>query len=120
MFQLEPVNEVTTTIEIQVPITDSRSRRQDFQVTFKKLSVDDAKKMGIDLSKGVIDEDDMLLNNILDVQGVKDAQGVDIPFTEDLVKQLLNIEYVRNPMSEMFQRITLGQKAYANLQRKNS
>ncbi len=118
-FVLEPVNQVPAVVEIYVPVTDKKSKKQDMEVTFRKLSHEEGQAIGSQILSGELSEDEVLLDNILDVKGVTDSEGNEIPYSRELVQKLLNIEYVRGPVGEMFQKITLGSKKYAALAAKN-
>lgn len=119
MFILAPVDQITTVVNVRVPQGGNRFKQADFEVTFKKLTVKESEAMWESLRAEQITEEATFKANILDIKGVKDLDSKDIPFSDELLEQLLDIEYVRTPLREAFTQVTMGKQFVEAMRRKN-
>jgi len=111
-FVLAPVEAIRVVVEIEVPGDYGRTEKADLDVKYKKLPVSELEELG----KGEGAKRsmrDVVRENILDIQGIKTPEGQDIPYSESVRDDLLNMTYVLNPLIASFWRAQNGQKQEA-------
>ena len=117
MFRFVPVETIKKTIQIEVPGHYGKTTKADFDVEFRRLGHSEAKNLIEKIREKKADEDQVLRDNIVDIDGIKDADGNDIPFSAELLTQLLDEAYIRAPLIAGFMEVTYQ---LDKLKRKNS
>jgi len=118
-FVLAKKDTIKIVVKVLEPQDNGRIKKSDFQAEFKKLSVTDTKDLLADLEAGNLTDDDLMESYLVDLKGVKDEQGKEIEFSDDLRIQLMDIDYVRKPLMEAYMGVTLGKDVVEALRRKN-
>lgn len=94
MFVLTKTPTITVDVPVKVP---SEEKASTIQVTWKLRDWDDYRKM-VDDQQNHKAQDEDLLADLKSVEGIKDEKGNDLPHSDDLVQQLMQITYVRRPL----------------------
>lgn len=146
-FKVQPVNQITVTVEIKTPRDYGKVESEDMDVTFCKHPVSKLKadveqirekarkmlKLQAESASVVVsqenieipDDDDgpyndaRLLDDIIDIQGLRDEDGNAVQYNRQIGEQLLEMDYVRQALNEAWIRLNMGEEAIKVLQGKN-
>ena len=110
-FKIKSVNSIKEKVIIREPRDLGRSKQCDIVVEFKKPSVSEAKQILEDSSNGEINDDQVLHDNIMNVEGLLDEDGAKITYSTDILPELLEMEYVRRPLIKKFMEVIVGREA---------
>jgi hypothetical protein len=110
-FILKPISSIKEKITILVPKDLGRTSKSEITVEFKKLSVSAAKQLMESSANGDLNDDEALEENIVDISGLLDESGNKIDYTVDLLSELLDMEYVRRPITKKFMEVIIGKEA---------
>ena len=116
-YKLTSVDKIKIKVHINVPGDMGRSEKADFNVTYKKLPTSESKLLLNQVQNDEITDEEILVQNVLDIEGIKDENGGPVDFDAELVNALCEIEYVRRPLIEGFMTVQFGRGA---LGQKNS
>ena len=97
-LQFKPINTIKKTIEVKVPGDHGKTTKADFEVTFRRLGLTEAKDLIKKSQEGLISDEDILRQNVVDFNGVKDGDGNPIPYSLDFLNQLIDESYIRSPL----------------------
>jgi len=90
-------------ITAEEPGDFTKVTKHTFDAEFKLLKREEL--AGIRETSSVGDDDlaiEMIFDSIVDVKGVKDENGTEIPFSNDLLKALLDTSWVRSAILQAF------------------
>lgn len=120
-FVLAPKDIIKTVVKAVEPLDFGRTQKHSIEVHWKNLSVEQIRDYRERLKPdGVGATDEELMEElVVDVPGVKDAAGQDIPFSPDLLKELMNIEYVRKAFVLELQDMLWGRDFMQRVREKN-
>jgi hypothetical protein len=135
-FVLAPLSSIVVTVKFSIPVdSGAKSAKGDLDVTFKRRSVSEQKEFirdtrrrtneALDAADGNIFEVEVnvdtetLLGDILDVKGLQDDKGKDVLFTETVLADLLEIDFVRDAIMLAWQELNFGKKLVKELKAKN-
>ena len=96
-------------VTAEEPLDFAGVNRHVFDVEFKLLS--ESELNGITEMSNAGEEEvalDGIFGSIVDVQGVKDESGTDIPFSTDLVEALRETVWVRRAINQFFWSVQRG------------
>jgi len=119
-FLLVPVDQLTTRVVIKTPGDNGKSKIEDLTVTFRKMAISEleshlekARKAADGTDTGTEVEErarDLVKEGILDITGIKDEHGEDIPFTDEILDQLFDMTYVSNALVKAFYAVQRDEK----------
>lgn len=115
-FIVKPVSTIKEKVAIDVPQDMGKSQKSHIVVEYKKLPVSEAKTLLENAQAGELNDDDVLRDNIINIDGLLDESKAKIEYSTDVLEQLLEMEFVRKPLITKFMEVTVGREA---LQRKN-
>lgn len=95
MFVLKTIPDTQVDVTIQVPGDDKPST---ITATWKLHKWDDFQERVKAMHAGDISDDTLVEEDLVSLEGIKDAEGQDLPYTPELAAQLLQISYVRRPL----------------------
>jgi len=110
-FKIKAVTSIKEKIIIQEPKDLGRSNQCDIVVEFKKLPVSETKQLLEDSAKGDMNDDQVLHENIINIDGLVDDNGTKIEYSSDILPELLEMEYVRRPLIKKFMEVIVGREA---------
>lgn len=110
MFKIKPITSLKVIIKIKVPKDFGKSEPADIEVEFKKLPIPTVRDLLKSIEDSTVTEDEIMKENIIDIKGLKSEEGEDVPYSTDVLEQLMAIEYVRKPLVNGFMKIQLGQE----------
>ena len=110
-FKLKAINSIKEKVIIQEPKDLGRKKQSDIVVEFKKLPVSETKQLLESSASGDINDDQLLQENIISIEGLIDESGKEIEYTQDVLDELLEIEYVRRPLIKRFMEVLVGREA---------
>lgn len=97
-LQFKPITTIKKTIEVKVPGDHDKTTKADFEATFRRLGLAEAKDLIKKSQDGLISDEDILRENVVDFKGIKDAEGNPVAFSLDLLNQLIDEAYIRSPL----------------------
>ena len=97
-FKFVPVEAIKKTVNVEIPGDFGKTTKADFEAKIKKLGVSQARELIQAIQNKEIDEETVIRENIVDLKGVKDADGNEIEFSQELLAQMSEVSYVRGPM----------------------
>ena len=105
MFKISSKNEFWWPVQIKIPRGDGTKRMDTHQIKmlFKLVSRSELAKI-----TEKEEEDIQIAEYILDWDGVKDEEGNDVPFSREMLDQLLDNLYVMRSVSDAFQECQFG------------
>lgn len=137
-FVFAPIDKITTTVIVEKPVDGTKTERQEFKATFKKLNSEEKKQLSRSLAytslskedqeKAIeetpdIDTDindfDLLSDNVLDLSGIKDPDDNELEFSSQLLTAMLNETYILSALMKAFLAITYDQSVKEAYRRKN-
>lgn len=110
-FKIKAVTSIKEKIIIQEPKDLGRSKQSDITVEFKKLPVSATKQLLEDSARGEMNDDQVLSENIINIEGLIDEDGGKIEYSIDVLPELLEMEYVRRPLIKKFMEVIVGREA---------
>jgi len=103
-------------VQILVPTDLGRSTKSDIVVEFRKLPVSETKSVLEAAESKELNDEEVLHQNIINIEGLLDEDKKQIEFTPDILDTLLEMEYVRRPLVSKFMEVCVGREV---LKRKN-
>lgn len=97
-FTFKPVNTIKKNVSIEVPGDFGKTSKADFDVEYKRLPVSDARSLIEDIKNKTADEEAVLRDCVVNIQGIKDVDGNDIEFSSELLTKLIEEIYIRGPI----------------------
>lgn len=97
-LQFKPITTIKKIIELKVPGDHGKTTKADFEATFRRLGLAEAKDLIKKSQEGLISDEDILRQNVVDFKGIKDADGQDVEFSLDVLNQLIDESYIRAPL----------------------
>jgi hypothetical protein len=110
-FIIKQVTSIKEKIIIEVPTDLGRTKRSEIIVEYKKLPVSETKKLLEDSAAGDANDDDVLRENIINIEGLLDADKSKVDYDNSILDQLLEMEYVRRPLIKKFMEVIVGREA---------
>lgn len=107
-FKFIPVETIKRIVELAVPADFDQTTKADIEVTFKRLPFSKAKELIKQIADKTDDANQILLENVVNIDGVKDADDNDVPFSKDLLKALIEESYIRNALIAGFMSVNYG------------
>jgi hypothetical protein len=107
-LQFKPINTIKKIIEVKVPGDHGKTTKADFEATFRRLGLAEAKDLIKKSQEGLISDEDILRQNVIDFKGVKDSEGKDVEFSLDLLNQMIDEAYIRAPLIAGFMDINFN------------
>ncbi|MAE21814.1 MAG: hypothetical protein CMK92_05225 [Pseudomonas sp.] len=104
----KPVTELKHNVKIEIPGDFGRVTKADIDVKYKRLPVSEAKALIEKIQDKKIDEATVLQDHVVDIEGIKDAEGKDLAFSPDLLSQLIEEAYIRVPLLQGFLKVNYG------------
>lgn len=111
---------ITTRVEIGIPLDLGKIEKAYLDVTWKRQSVSEKKAHTEKLRAGDIKDDEIITQLITNIEGAKDENGTELTFSPELLAQLLEIDYVRQPFTEELLNQLYGKGFMEQLKAKNS
>jgi len=120
-FKMAPIDRLTVDCEIDVPVNAGEKKRtQRIRVTFKKHPRSVIKKRSQEWDDDNAPTDDKILeDDIIDIEGLMDADGNPIEYSKKLLKQLLEMDYVHAALMKSWTAVNYGDNVMRALQAKN-
>ncbi len=115
-FVIKQVTSIKEKIIIEIPTDLGRLKRAEIVVEYRKLPVSETKKLLEDSAAGEANDDEVLRENIINIDGLLDEDKNKVPYNDDVLDQLLEMEYVRRPLIKKLMEVVVGRGA---LQAKN-
>ena len=109
-FVVAPKDTIRLKINIDEPQDEGTVRKHFLRITYKKLPVDEAKKVMADVRDDLVSDDDILERYVTNIEEAKDENGDDLPFTPELLAALSQMEYVREPLINGFMQVQFGRE----------
>jgi hypothetical protein len=103
-----PVSTVKKVVAVQVPGDFGKTTPADFEAEYKRLTVTQARDLIKQIQEQTANEEEVLRENVVNVKGIKDTDGKDIPFNSELLAQLLDEGYIRGPLLAGFLDVNYG------------
>lgn len=125
-FTLAPIESLKVRIKFTIPAdTGKKQKRADLLVTYRKRPVSEQKEFLEDMASRIEKEDtredgDVLEEDILDIEGIKDTDGNDLEYSPAVLEELLEMDYVRTALIEGWAGINFGTTIMKEWRRKNS
>ena len=116
-MKLASIDSIKTKITIQVPGDYGKDTKEILKVEWKKLPVSETREMMDSIIKDEVREDDIILENLLNAEGLIDESGEKIEYSQEVGEQMLDIEYIRKPLIADFMKTQFGKEV---LRQKNS
>jgi len=110
-FIIKRVISIKEKVIIDVPTDLGKIKRSEIVVEFKKLPVSETKQLLEDSAAGDINDDEVLRENIINIEGLLDEDKSKVSYDSDILDQLLEMEYVRRPMIKKFMEVIVGREA---------
>lgn len=116
-FQFVPVATIRRVIKIEIPGDFGATKKADFEAEFKRLPVSDARDLIQQIQDKTADEEKVLRENIINLEGISDTEGNAVPFTQELLSSLIEESYIRSPLLAEFMEVNYSLE---KLREKNS
>ncbi len=97
-FKFVPVNTLKKVIKVEIPGDFGKATKADFEATFKRLPVSQARDLIKQIQEKSADEDKVLRDSVVDIEGVTDGEGNEVEYSSELLSQLLEESYIRGPL----------------------
>jgi hypothetical protein len=110
-FIIKKITSIKEKIIIEVPTDLGKTKRSEIFVEYKKLPVSETKKLLEDSATGDANDDDVLRENIINIEGLLDEDKSKVPYDSEILDQLLEMEYVRRPLIKKFMEVIVGREA---------
>lgn len=94
-FVLKPVADITVPVTIQVPGDDET---KTIHARWRLHPVSKTQEIMESQRAGDLNDDQLVKQDLLGLEGVTDEGGEPVTFGSDLVEQLMDIPYVRHPL----------------------
>ena len=107
-LKLVPVSTIKRNIQVQIPADFGKTIPADFDAEFKRLTVTEARDLVKQIQEGVVSEDQVMRENVVNLKGIKDADNKEIPFTPELLNLVLDQSYLRGPLLVGFLDVNYG------------
>jgi len=117
MFTLSKIDTIKTRVDIVIPGDMGKTQKGDFVAEIKKLPVSEAKDIMQDVERGNLSDEELLSQYVVDIKGIRGEDGAEVQFSEEVLTQLVDMEYVRKPLVDAFLKVQFGRDF---LKRKNS
>lgn len=104
-FVLKKVASVTVDVDIEVPGNKHDSR---IRVEYRLRSVTEQQEVFESKNSKRITDDELMQSDIINITGIKDESGAAIPFSSELLAQLMDIIYIRKPLIAGWMRVQAG------------
>ncbi|WP_028303470.1 hypothetical protein [Oceanospirillum maris] len=118
-FVLAPKEIVKTVVKAVEPLDFGKKQTHTLEVHWKVLSVAEIRDYQERLKDGGTTDEELIQELVVDIPGVKDPSGAEIPFGKDLVHQLMNVEYVRKAFTEELTNMLFGKDFMKRVREKN-
>lgn len=118
-FVLAPKEIIKTTVKAVEPLDFGQKKTHSIEVHWKVLSVAEIRDYQERLKDGVATDEELVQDLVVDIPGVKDPSGAEIPFGKELVHQLMNVEYVRKAFAEELSNMLFGKEFMKRVREKN-
>lgn len=118
-FVLAPKDLIKTTVKAVEPLDFGKKQTHTLEVHWKVLSVAEIRDYQERLKDGGTTDEELIQELVVDIPGVKDPSGAEIPFGKDLVHQLMNVEYVRKAFTEELTNMLFGKDFMKRVREKN-
>lgn len=113
-FKIAPKNEIKTKVVVEQLSDMGKTIKTDFVAVVKKLPASSVRELTEQLKNGELTENEVIKTNIIDWQGVLDADDNEVMFSSDMLDQLLDIVEVRKALSLAFWQVQSGETARKN------
>lgn len=133
-----PIDKITCDVVVDVPVDGTKTKRQEFKATFKKLNTQERKRLNMSLAylyakkedqEEIIKENpdidteindfDLIMENTIHVSGVKGPDDQELEYSSDLLEAMLNETYILSAMAKAFMAITKNESVKEAYRRKN-
>ncbi|MBB3142828.1 hypothetical protein [Halomonas organivorans] len=94
-FVLKQIPDITVPVTVQVPGDDEPST---IHARWRLHPVSKTREIFEQQRDGKLDDDALVAQDLLGLEGIKDEKGKDVSFSQDLVAQLMETPYVRRPL----------------------
>ena len=111
MFKIATKPTYKRNITVQVPLDMGKTERQSFVMEFKRLSVTETKELVKMAEEQTLDDINVIADNAMDWEGVKDEDGNDVDFSVSTLESLMDIPYVRKAIMNAFLEDVFGKEA---------
>ena len=123
-FTVAPVTSLKVEIPIEIPLDAGslkKTLKAGFVVEFRKRPVSEQQALIEELKTGKheIIDDDVLVEDIINIEGLKDTNEKDLEYSPELLATLLEMDYVRAPLMEAWMGINFGGQFVQALKTKN-
>ncbi len=116
MFKIQKSENYSWPVKVKIPVDGGRYHEETFDAIFKRLPASKTREL-ID-SENMTDTD-FAKNVLVDWKGVTDDKGVEIPFSESAMAQLLDVPAVALAVVEAYLISANGGGASGGAKRKN-
>lgn len=94
-FVIKEVPDITVSLEVLTPGDEAVSV---LEARWKLYDFPDAKERTDQLQRGLITDEELVAEDLLDLGPFEDEQGKAVPFSQELAQQLLRKSYLRTPL----------------------
>ncbi|WP_016854792.1 hypothetical protein [Halomonas smyrnensis] len=94
-FILKPIPDITVPVTVHTPGDDKPST---IHARWKLHTVSESQAIIEQQRAGELDDDALVAQDLLGLEGITDEKGNDVPFSQDLIDQLMDTAYVRRPL----------------------
>ncbi|SES12587.1 hypothetical protein SAMN04487958_107204 [Vreelandella subterranea] len=107
-FKLKPIPDVSLSVLINVPGDRGKSTQHTITVRYRLLSVTEQREIFDASPEDRPNDDDLMARDVIDIEGIKDEDGKVLPYDIELLSQLMDISYVREPIINGWLRAQAG------------
>lgn len=97
-FTFKPVITIKKNVTVMIPGDFGKESKADFDVEYKRLPVSEARALIKQIKDKSVDEEAVLRENVVNIEGIKDPEGNPIPFDSVLLTHLSEEAYIRGPI----------------------
>ncbi len=90
------------------PTDMGREKRHDLVIEFKIRARSSAEQVMKDLRHGAVSDLEVYLEDIVNIDGLLDVDGSEIPYTPNMLEGLLDVTWVMRGMSKAWMEVQLG------------
>lgn len=113
MFTLKEIPDVAVDVPINVPGDNGKSTKATITVRYRLLPISEFKAIFDAPESERLDDDTIMRRDIVDITNIKDDKGQIVPFSSDLLSQLLEMSYVHPALTKGWMDVQTNRAAHA-------
>lgn len=103
-----PVTTIQKTINVQIPGDFGKTVAADFDATFRRMPVSEARELVKQIQENSTTEEEVLRHHVVNLKGIKDSDGKEVEFSAELLNRLIDEAYIRGPLLAGFLDVNYG------------